>query len=320
MKRWVRAVLIVLAVLLVILLVGPFLVPITPLQGTLPPEQLADPDSQFITLDGVRVHYKQTGQGQPTLLLLHGFAASEFSWREVMQPLAKFGTIIAYDRPAFGLTERPLKWTGSNPYGAGFQADMVFAMMDAKNVQQAILIGNSAGGAIATLAALRHPERVRALVLVDAAIYSGKSSSGVMDWLLRMPQAQRLGPLFVRSIKDWGMDFGRSAWHDPSKITPEIWAGYLKPLKADNWDRGLWEFNQAPRAVGLSARLNEIKLPVLVITGDDDRIVPTENSIRQARELPNARLVVIPNCGHVPHEECPAAFMQAVAEFMDSIR
>jgi len=319
-KRWVRAVLIVLAVLLVILLVGPFLVPITPLQGTLPPEQLADPDSQFITLDGVRVHYKQTGQGQPTLLLLHGFAASEFSWREVMQPLAKFGTIIAYDRPAFGLTERPLKWTGSNPYGAGFQADMVFAMMDAKNVQQAILIGNSAGGAIATLAALRHPERVRALVLVDAAIYSGKSSSGVMDWLLRMPQAQRLGPLFVRSIKDWGMDFGRSAWHDPSKITPEIWAGYLKPLKADNWDRGLWEFNQAPRAVGLSARLNEIKLPVLVITGDDDRIVPTENSIRQARELPNARLVVIPNCGHVPHEECPAAFMQAVAEFMDSIR
>jgi len=289
----------------------------------LPPEQLADPDSQFITLDGVRVHYKQTGQGQPALLLLHGFAASEFSWREVMQPLAKFGTIIAYDRPAFGLTERPLKWTGSNPYGAGFQADMVFAMMDAKNVQLAILIGNSAGGAIATLAALRHPERVRALVLVDAAIYSGKSSSGVMDWLLRTPQAQRLGPLFVRSIKDWGMDFGRSAWHDPSKITPEIWAGYLKPLKADNWDRGLWDGqrpNQAPRAVGLSARLNEIKLPVLVITGDDDRIVPTENSIRQARELPNARLVVIPNCGHVPHEECPVEFVQAVTDFLDSIK
>jgi pimeloyl-ACP methyl ester carboxylesterase len=319
-RRWVRAVLIVLAVLLVILLVGPFLVPIPPLQGTLLPGRLADPDSQFITLDGVRVHYKQTGQGQPALLLLHGFAASEFSWREVMQPLAKFGTVIAYDRPAFGLTERPLKWTGENPYGADLQAGMVLAMMDAKNIQQAILMGNSAGGAIATLAALRYPERVRALVLVDAAIYSGRSSSGVMDWLLRTPQAQRLGPLFVRSIKDWGMDFGRSAWHDPSKITPEIWAGYLKPLKADNWDRGLWEFNQAPRAVGLSTRLSEIKLPVLVITGDDDRIVPTENSIRLASEWPNAKLAVIPNCGHVPHEECPAAFMQAVAEFMESIR
>jgi len=316
----VKAVLIVLAALLVIVLVGPFLAPIPPLQGTLPPEQLADPDSQFITLNGVRVHYKQTGQGQPAMLLLHGFAASEFSWREAMQPLAKFGTVIAYDRPAFGLTERPQKWTGENPYGSEFQADTVFAMMDAKNVQQAILIGNSAGGTIATLAALRHPERVRALILVDAAIYSRKSSSGVMDWLLQTPQAQRLGPLFVRSIKDWGMDFARSAWHDPSKITPDIWTGYLKPLKADNWDRGLWEFNQAPRAVSLSTRLDEIKLPVLVITGDDDRIVPTENSVRLARELPNARLAVIPNCGHVPHEECPAAFMRAVAEFIDSIR
>ena len=320
MRRWVNIVLILVIILLLMILIGPFLVPIPPLQGTLPPDQLADPNSQFITLKGIRVHYKQMGQGQPAMLLLHGFAASEFSWREVMQPLAKFGTVIAYDRLAFGLTERPLKWTGSNPYGADLQADIVFAMMDAKNAQQAILIGNSAGGAIATLAALRHPERVKALVLVDAAIYPGRSTSGIMDWLLRTPQSQRLGPLFVRSIKDWGMDFGRSAWHDPSKITPDIWAGYLKPLKADNWDRGLWEFNQAPRAVGLSTRLNEIKQPVLVLTGDDDRIVPTENSVRLARELPNARLVVIPNCGHVPHEECPSEFMQAVTEFLNSIR
>jgi pimeloyl-ACP methyl ester carboxylesterase len=71
--------------------------------------------------------------------------------------------------------------------------------------------------------------------------------------------------------------------------------------------------------LGLDKRLSELKLPVLVITGDDDRIVPTQSSIRLAGELPNARLVVIPNCGHVPHEECPQAFMQAVAEFLNSI-
>jgi pimeloyl-ACP methyl ester carboxylesterase len=91
-------------------------------------------------------------------------------------------------------------------------------------------------------------------------------------------------------------------------------------LKAHNWDHGLWEFNQAPRVSGLSTRLNEIKLPVLVITGDDDRSVPTENSLRLARELPNAKLVVIPNCGHVPHEECPVEFMRAVAEFLSTIK
>jgi pimeloyl-ACP methyl ester carboxylesterase len=317
--RWPKAVLIVLAVLLVALLVGPFLVPIPPLQGTLPPERLADPDSQFATLQGVRVHYKQTGEGQPALLLLHGFGASTFSWREVIRPLAKFGTVIVYDRPAFGLTERPLKWTGENPYSPEFQAGTVLALMDAHNIQQAILVGNSAGGTVSVLAALNHPERVKALILVDPAIYQGRSAAGLTNVLLQTPQAQRIGPLLVRSIQESGNEILRRAWHAPARITPDIWDGYRKPLKADNWDRGLWEFTRASRPLGLDKRLSELKLPVLVITGDDDRIVPTQSSIRLAGELPNAKLVVIPNCGHVPHEECPQAFMQAVAEFLNSI-
>jgi pimeloyl-ACP methyl ester carboxylesterase len=58
-------------------------------------------------------------------------------------------------------------------------------------------------------------------------------------------------------------------------------------------------------------------LPILVITGDDDRIVPTEQSLRLADELPTAELAVLPQCGHVPHEECPNEFMQAVTEFLE---
>ena len=69
---------------------------------------MADPDSRFIELNGLNVHYKQAGSGEPLIVLLHGFSASTFSWREVMQPLAAFGTVVAYDRPGFGLTERPL--------------------------------------------------------------------------------------------------------------------------------------------------------------------------------------------------------------------
>jgi pimeloyl-ACP methyl ester carboxylesterase len=321
MKRLGRIVLIVLIVLLMAVLIGPFLVPIPPLKGTVPPERLADPDSRFIELNGLKVHYKQAGQGTPALLLLHGFGASTFSWREVLSPLAKYGTVIAYDRPAFGLTSRPMpgEGTGESPYSSEVQADMVVAMMDAKNIERAVLVGNSAGGTIAMLAALRHSERVQALVLVDAAIYQ---SGGASDWmrpLFQTPQMRRIGPLLMRSIQNWGNDFLRSAWHDPGKITPEIWSGYRKPLQAENWDRALWELYLASRSPGLSNRLTEIKTPALVITGDDDRIVPTENSIRLARELPNAKLVVIPNCGHVPHEECPAEFLQAVAEFLGTL-
>jgi pimeloyl-ACP methyl ester carboxylesterase len=90
---------------------------------------------------------------------------------------------------------------------------------------------------------------------------------------------------------------------------------YKKPFQVEGWDQALWEFTLANRHVGIAERLDEIKLPSLVITGDDDRIVPTKDSIRLAGELPNAHLVIITNAGHVPHEERPDAFMEAVNGF-----
>jgi pimeloyl-ACP methyl ester carboxylesterase len=87
-------------------------------------------------------------------------------------------------------------------------------------------------------------------------------------------------------------------------------------LRAEDWDRALWELTAASHPLGLEDRLDEIGVPVLVITGDDDRIVPTEQSVRLASELPDAKLVVIPDCGHVPHEECPEAFLKAVRAFL----
>jgi pimeloyl-ACP methyl ester carboxylesterase len=318
-KRLLRAILILLAVLLLLVLAVPFLIPVPRLEGAVPVEQLADPDSRFADLDGVQVHYKVAGEGQPAVVLLHGFAASVFSWREVMGPLAESHTVVAFDRPGFGLTERPLpgEWEGQSPYSPEAQAGLTVAMMDRLGIDRAVLIGNSAGGTVATLTALRYPERVEALVLVDPAIYQGGMQlPGVVRWLLSSPQARRVGPLFVRSIRDWGLDFGRSAWHDPSKITDEIWAGYTKPLQAENWDKGLYEVTLASRSMGLDKRLDEIRVPVLVITGDDDQIVPTEQSIRLVGELPNAQLVVVPNCGHVPHEECPQPFLAAVGSFL----
>ncbi len=318
MKRLGRILLIILAGLLVVVLVGPFLVPVPPLEGTVPPEQMADPDSRFVEVGGIDVHYKIAGQGEPVLVLLHGFAASVFSWREVMAPLAEQATVIAFDRPAFGLTERPMpgEWQGESPYSAGAQVDLTVGLMDALGVERAILVGNSAGGTVSALTALAYPERVEALVLVDPAIYHGGGTPALVRPLLRTPQMRRVGPLLVRSIRDWGLDFGRSAWHDPAQITDEIWAGYTRPLQAQNWDRALWELTVASRASDLDGRLNELQLPALVITGDDDRIVPTEQSVRLAGELPDAELVVVPDCGHVPHEECPAAFLEAVDAFL----
>jgi pimeloyl-ACP methyl ester carboxylesterase len=123
----------------------------------------------------------------------------------------------------------------------------------------------------------------------------------------------------VRSISTNGMNILNNAWHDQSRITPEIVAGYRKPLKADNWDVALWQMSKSSHASNLASRLQELKLPVLVVTGDDDRIVPTESSKRLAKEIPGAQLMVFPNCGHVPQEECPQPFLKVVEKFIGDL-
>jgi pimeloyl-ACP methyl ester carboxylesterase len=317
-RRFLRLMGFFIVVVLVVVLVGPFLIPVPPAPGTLPPRQLADPDSQFIEINGLSVHAKTMGQGEPVFILLHGFGASLFSWHAIMEPLSRHGTVIAYDRPAFGLTERPLKWNGQDPYGPEANEALLLGLMDHFGVKKAILIGNSAGGTLSMQFGLAHPERVQALILVDPAV----TESGGPKWvriLGKTPEMQHLGSLFVRSIQKSGLDIIRQAWHDPSRITQETWDGYTKPLKADNWDRALWDFTMASHDTGLLQHLQDFHLPILVITGDDDRIVLTAGSIKLAGELPGAKLAVIQNAGHVPHEEQPGAFMRAVEEFLPAI-
>ncbi len=322
MKKGWKITLSILSVLLFLVLVGPFLVPVPPVVGTQSPESLADEDSRFIEIDNLTVHYKQQGSGRPVFILLHGFGASTFSWREVMSPLGDYGQVIAYDRPAFGLTERPLEWDGESPYFQENNIEILLGLMDAKNIEQAVLVGNSAGGTLATAFTLAHPERVLALVEVDAAIYQTRPDSAILDWLLNTPQVDHIGPLIARRLGgSQGQAFIQSAWHDPSVLeeNPEILAGYQKPLKADNWDRALWEHTKATTPPGLEARLSEIKVPTLVISGDDDQIVPVENSIRLAEDIPGAALVILENCGHLPQEECPESFLSAIEDFLTPI-
>ena len=88
-----------------------------------------------------------------------------------------------------------------------------------------------------------------------------------------------IGPLIARRIQNWGLDFARSAWHNPELITEEIMEGYTRPLQVDNWDRALWFLTSSSRDLQLDTRLDELKLPVLVITGDDDRPdAPAQNA------------------------------------------
>lgn len=318
MPRPFKILLASLAVLLILLAVGPFLIPVPPLEGLKPPRALADPDSRFIDVDGVEIHYKEMGSGPRAFLLLHGFGASTFTWHEVMDDFAAHGRVIAFDRPGYGLSQRllPGDWTGDNPYTAESQARQIIAIMDTLGIERAVLVGNSAGGTISVFTYLTYPQRIEALILLDPAIYSGGGAPAFVRPLLGLPQMRHIGPLISRSLVSDPQNLLNLAWHDPSRITPAILDGYAKAYQVENWDKALWEFTIASRDLNLDTRLNEIRAPTLVITGDNDRIVPTQESVTLASEIANADLIVLPACGHLPQEECPAGVMEAVNLFI----
>lgn len=324
MGRGVRIAGVAIGVVVLALLLVPLAWPVPPLEDTVPPASLADADSRFVEIDGVDVHYKTWGlPSEPTttgvdtaFVLLHGFGASTFSWRSVADPLSEQMPVVAFDRPGFGLTERPLDWNGPDPYAPETQADLTVKLMDRLGIRRAVLVGHSAGGTVAALAAARYPDRVEALVLEDPAIYAG-GPPAFLTPLFRTPQLRRIGPLLARRLAGrTGTEFLQSAWHDPSQIPDDTYEGYREPLQAEDWDKALWLLTIAPRPDDVPAIVETISVPTLFLTGDDDRIVPAEDTLRAATLVDGAEVVTIERCGHIPHEERPEEFVGAVEEFL----
>ncbi len=309
---------IVIGIFLVLILAGPLIMPLPPLEGIRPIEEITYADSQFLSIDGMDIHLIEAGSGEENFILLHGFGASTYSWRKVMPEMSKWGRVIAYDRPGFGLTERVVDVTPYpvNPYALEYQADLLIAIMDQKGMKSATLVGNSAGGTVAIFTALRYPDRISRLILVDPAVYNAQTRPAWVNFAFRLPQIDRVGPLFVRSIRERGLDLLKMAWYDENKITAQDLENYQLPLMVENWDVGLWKFTKANGSVDVAQSLSEIEQPVLVISGKEDQLIPVADSIQAAEEIPNAELSMIEACGHVPQEECPQEFITELKKFM----
>jgi pimeloyl-ACP methyl ester carboxylesterase len=318
MKKLNPLVLFLILILLAIVF-GPLIIPFPPLEGIKPLEELVYPDSQFMDVNGVDVHFEEIQNDNETLIvLLHGFGSSTYSWHKVMEPISAYGFVLAYDRPAFGLTERviPYKDVENNPYVLSYQPQILLELIESKPIKKIILVGNSAGGTVALQTALDYPELIDGLILVSPAVYGDAGAPKWIKPILNLPQMDRLGPVFVRTIRERGLELLKIAWSDPEKISEDDLFNYQKPLSIDRWDVGLWEFTKANAKNNLADHVAEIKIPVLVISGINDRIIPVDQSRQLATELQNATLVVIPECGHVPQEECPLEFMNAVDDFI----
>ena len=319
MKRWKKFLLLSLIFACVTTALGPFVVPVPTLDGLVSEQEFVDPDSQFIEINGVNIHYKEAGAGERTFILLHPFGGSTYSWREVIDKFAQYGKVIAYDRPAFGLTERPLPgdWE-ENPYGMKANVEILRELLDSMGVEKAVLVGNSAGGGVAVAFALEYPERIDELILVDPGVGGGRGPQ-FPAWALPVmwtPQMRHLGPLMMRDYQESLPRTLERGWFDQTKLTNEIRERHLQILKIKNWDKAFYELTFAPAYPELRPLLPNLTVPVLVVAGQEDRLIRSWYFEAVATEIPEATLNLIPQCGHMPQEECPTEFMEVVLKYL----
>ncbi|EAT58823.1 alpha/beta fold hydrolase [Chlorobium ferrooxidans] len=275
-----------------------------------------------VTVNGFAVHYRLAGRGEPLLVLLHGSFLSMRSWRLVFDELAKTSSVIAFDRPAFGHTSRPFssKATGVS-YTPEAQSDLVITMIRQLGFSRAVLVGNSTGGTLALLTALRYPEQVAGVVLVDAMIYSGYATSEVPSFM--KPAMKAMTPLFSGLMKFLIARLYnkviRAMWYNKERLAEEVLNAFRRDQMQGDWARAFWEVFLETHHLKLDEQLFTMRKPALVITGEHDVMVKKEESIRLAGELPQAQLVVVPDCGHLPHEEQPEAFLIALKDFLKRV-
>ncbi len=306
MKTHRRSLALILIVLCLVFAL-PYVVPI-PNTGT-PPEDLVLDGGHFITVDGLKTYVVERGspQGIP-ILFLHGLFGSTFSARYQLQPFADAGyRVIAYDRPGFGLTDKPYAFR----YSLAQQADFAAHVLDALGIPQAIIWGHSAGGAVLTQFALRHPTRVEQLLIVDGFILGEGQTKPALSAALSIPPVYRWAQLGVRGwmSEQHLADVLPNFYANPADVTPETVRGYWRSFETANWEHGgLGHFRDATDGQFSEAQLRSIRARAIVIWGEQDTITVLADGDRLATLLPNATLLTITDAGHLPMEETPAVF------------
>lgn len=312
------------AVLVIIMLAGCRTLP--DIEGLASHRELAQEDSKFINIDGFEIHYKTFGEGDQAMVMLHGFLSNLHTWDYIVEDLSDDYLIYSYDRLAFGITERIITDEegnrfprSSSPYRTDRVLERLGLLLDAWDLDEVILVGNSAGANLAVQAALAYPERVTGLVLTAPAIYRS-GPPGFVRLILRTGLFERFGLRYIRRFADEDDSIFGASWYDPEMMSEELKYWYRQPLKAENWDRALWEYTRMNSDPGIVRRLDELSLPILIIQGKQDEIVPADKSIRLSGDIPHAQLVMLDETGHAPQEERPGETSRLIREFTESIR
>lgn len=252
----------------------------------------------------------------PVTLLLHGLGDEADTWRHVFQPLSERSRVLAPDLPGFGRS-------GPLPgYTIPALIEALLAFMDALKLPPAVLIGNSLGAMLAQSIALGTPQHLRSLVLVDGALVVAASSldlnlllflvPGLGEWLYTRLASQP--EKAYASLRPYYADLDGMPEEDRNFLYERVQArvrsrtqrrAYLGLLRSSL----LWVSRQQKELPGL---LRMLEAPTRLVWGQHDHLNSIDNGHRVAELQPDAQLTVIPAAGHLPHQETPGAFVEAL--------
>lgn len=268
------------------------------------------PATSFLKVGGQLVHIEQAGSGEP-VILLHGFGASTYSWRNVMPALAASFRVIAIDLNGFGYTQRPRTFESYTREG---QAGLVLGVMDALGLRSTHLMGHSYGGGLSLFLASRHPERVRSLVLVDSS-----APTYADDRRSRAASLKPLLGLYLRSLVLRPGTVRRALLHsfyDDSLVTPELVHEYYERLRVEGVVDAYYGLTAPTRTPSEPVELEKIRVPALIVWGAEDRLISAEAGRRAAARMPDSEFALMEGVGHVPMEEKPEELVRLVLPFL----
>lgn len=270
------------------------------------------PAQRFVFAPGVSINFEVHGRGETTIIALHGLGASLDSWRDILPVLKRFGTVYLVDLVGYGHSSKPARFR----YSVDSEADVLAAFFDQLESQgrhHFVLLGHSFGGAVALELASRLP--VEKLILIDPLVSFDSIRLHLLVSTFNQWPFNRLALAAVPARQRAWIGL-RRAFKNNSQVDNERVCRYSQFLDMPGANRAFLKTVKSMQLTKVRAGLSSIQCPTLIIWGDKDPILGPSEGERLVKALPHAKLLRIPHCGHVPHEEWPDETASALALFL----
>jgi 3-oxoadipate enol-lactonase len=262
--------------------------------------------TQTLHANGINISYEVAGEG-PWLIFSHSLGCSKTMWQSQFQLLAESFQVVRYDTRGHGQTDAP-----AGPYSLDLLAEDVKALCDALGIEQCHFVGLSMGGMIGQTVALKYPDLLLSLTLADTSSVYGPAA--LPFWQTRSQTAlnEGMAPLVAPTMDRWFTAPFREA--EPALMAE------VRQWILDTPAQGYAACCLAIAAIDTTARLHEIKVPVLVIVGADD--VATSPAMAEAihAQIAGSQLLVLPSAAHIANVEQPEGFNEALQDFLAEAR